>query len=424
MTGFGVSAYSMIEDVSAPDAATLTVTWSGPFIDIGTVLGEFQVGLLPKHLLEEAYRTDKAGLLDLPYWTSDFVGAGPYRLRQWVPGVGLSVDANPDYVLGRPRIDHIDVTVIPDPNTLSANILAGAVDVTGSIVSLDLGLQLRDQWRDGRVVFNLGGDTWVALFPQFVEPQPAIVGDVRFRRALTHAIDRAEINDTLVAGLSPVAHTYLSPNQPAYREIEASATRYEYDPRRASQLLEELGFRRGADGYQDDANRRLELELRAGPEEEHAKTASAVADYWQRLGVGVSYLRITQQQFQDQQYAGTFPAFMVLGGPNDVAALRNLYGSQARLPSNNFRVSGSGNRSRYVNPEFDALLATYFATVPVPERTQALGEIIRHMSDQLTMVGIYYNPRPGAVGNRVLNTSQEWVAQYITWNAHEWDARN
>src|SRR5688500_16858598 len=60
MAGFSVPAYAMIEDVRAPDAATLTITWSGPFIDIGTVLGEFQVGLLPKHLLEETYRTDKA----------------------------------------------------------------------------------------------------------------------------------------------------------------------------------------------------------------------------------------------------------------------------------------------------------------------------------------------------------------------------
>ena len=77
-----------------------------------------------------------------------------------------------------------------------------------------------------------------------------------------------------------------------------------------------------------------------------------------------------------------------------------------------------------MSPEFDALLATYFATVPVPERIQALGEIIRQMSDRLTTVGLYYNPRPAAVANRVLNLSQEWVAQYITWNAHEWDVRD
>ena len=35
--------------------------------------------LLPKHLLEDAYRSDKATFLDLPYWTSGFIGAGPYR---------------------------------------------------------------------------------------------------------------------------------------------------------------------------------------------------------------------------------------------------------------------------------------------------------------------------------------------------------
>jgi len=425
MAGFSTAAYALIESVRAPDSSTLTVTWSQPFIDADAVLGEFQIGLLPKHLLEDTYRADKSGLLDLPYWNTDFVGAGPYRLRQWTPGIGLTVEANPDYALGRPPIDQIDVKVISDPNTLAANLLAGAVDVASNLESIDAGVQLRDQWRDGHVVFNFGSDVWVALFPQMTDPQPGVIGDVRFRRAMMHAINRTEITDTLAFGMSPVAHTYLSPNQPANAEIEASTARYDYDPRRASQLLEELGFRKGADGqYRDEANARLEVEIRAGPEDEHAKSAQAVADYWQRLGIGVDYLRVTPQQFQDQQYTGAFPGFMVLGGPNDVTALRNLYSTQARLPSNNFRVAGSGNRSRYVNPEFDALLNTYFATIPVAPRRQALANIIHHMADQVTVEGLFYNPRPSPVNNRLQGVREQWVAPYITWNAHQWDIRN
>jgi ABC-type transport system substrate-binding protein len=137
-----------------------------------------------------------------------------------------------------------------------------------------------------------------------------------------------------------------------------------------------------------------------------------------------TYLRDTQQQWRDAEYIATVPAFLTVGSANDVVPLRNLFGSQARMPSNHFRVSGTGNRSRYINAEFDALLTRYYSAVPTRERTQVLGEIIRHMSDQLPLIGLYYNPRPGAVANRVLNVSDEWPAPYITWNAYEWDVRN
>ena len=139
----------------------------------------------------------------------------------------MLLDANGEYSLGRPKIDQIEVKYILDANTLTANLLAGTVDVTPNVGSIDLGIQLRDQWPGGTVAFNYGSDNWVALFPQFVDPRPAVVGDLQFRRALAHAIDRQELADTLVAGMSPVAHTFLSTNQAAYRDIEAAVPRYE-----------------------------------------------------------------------------------------------------------------------------------------------------------------------------------------------------
>jgi peptide/nickel transport system substrate-binding protein len=425
MSAFNVQAYASIEDVSTPDVRTLTISWKEPFIDADALLDTQGGGLLPKHLLEDAYRSEKASLLDLPYWAHEFVGAGPYRLRDWTVGVGMLLEANADYVLGRPKIDQIEVKYIEDANALTANLMAGTVDVTNLVGSIDHGLQLRDQWRGGTVAFNYGSDTMVTLFPQFVDPRPALVAEVQFRRALAHAIDRQELADTLVAGMSPVPHSFMSPNQAPYRDIEAAVPKYDYDSRRAAQLLEHLGYRKGPDGiYRDEANRRLELELRSGPIEQAAKPASAVADYWQRLGVQATAVRLSPQQAQDNEVVATHPALAVWSRPNDVSGLRFLHSSETRLPSNNFRVSGIGNTSRYMSPEFDALLEAYFKTVPVPERIQALGQIIRHVADQVTLVGLHYNPQPGAISDRVLNVGTEWPAVFITWNAYEWDVRS
>jgi peptide/nickel transport system substrate-binding protein len=275
------------------------------------------------------------------------------------------------------------------------------------------------------VAFNFGSDSWIALYPQLVDPRPAAGADLQVRRALAHAIDRQELADTLVAGMSPVAHTFLSPNQAVYRDIEAAVPRYEYDPARAAQMLEAAGYRKGADRtYRDEANRRLELEVRSAPEDQAAKSATAIADYWQRLGVDATAVRTTPQQSQDPQYVATFPAFAVFGGPNDVNSLRILHSSQTRLPGNSFRIGGPGNRSRYMSSEFDTLLDAYTRTVSMPERITALGQIIRHMADQVTVVGLYYIPQSGAISDRMVNVSVEWPGQYITWNAREWDVRS
>jgi peptide/nickel transport system substrate-binding protein len=418
---FNNVGYAEIDQVTALDARTLTITWKQPNIEADTLFGRNGNFLpLPKHLLERTYREDKVNLLELSYWAQDFVGTGPFRVREWITGVGVRLEANDAFVLGRPRIDEIELKQIPDAHTLAANLLVGAVDVTPQVGSIDLGLQLREQWHEGAVVFNLGSGQWQWMIPQFIDPHPLVIGDVRFRRALVLAIDREEMVDTLGGGISPVPHSMLEPNQPEYRAIEASIPRYSYDPRRAAQFLQELGYQRGPDGvYQDAAGRRLEVEVRTGPSEELGKAGAAIAGYWQRLGVAATAERVPAQRMQDFEYLATFPAFFVLGGPTGNA--RTFHSSRVRLPRNNFRASGW---FRYMNAELDGLIDTYYRTIPIPERTHVLGQIARHVADEVVIVGLNYSVTAGAVSKRLLNVSTQWPGFQITWNAHEWDVRS
>jgi ABC-type transport system substrate-binding protein len=135
-------------------------------------------------------------------------------------------------------------------------------------------------------------------------------------------------------------------------------------------------------------------------------------------------VRLSVPQAQDSQYQATFPAFSVWNRGNDLNGLGNLHSSETRLPANNFRTTGGGNTSRYMNADFDALLETYFRTVPLPERIHVLGQVIRHMAEQITVVGLYYNAVPGAISDRLIGVSKEWPGSYITWNAYEWDVRS
>src|SRR5579871_772223 len=96
-----------------PNADSVLITWKQPYVDADALFSMTGNGShsnpLPKHLLEQDFLTNKAGLTQLRYWTDDFVGIGAYRIKEWAHGSHLLLAAFDGYALGRPKIDEIDV---------------------------------------------------------------------------------------------------------------------------------------------------------------------------------------------------------------------------------------------------------------------------------------------------------------------------
>src|SRR6266511_5868538 len=128
--------FALVERLDAIDDHTLRAIWSRPFVNADTLFSFIasttiaNVTPLPRHLLEQPYLNDKPNFAQLPFWTTDFIGAGAYRVKEYGRDAGLTMVANDDFVLGRPKIDQIEVRFIPDGNTIIANLLAGALDAT------------------------------------------------------------------------------------------------------------------------------------------------------------------------------------------------------------------------------------------------------------------------------------------------------
>ncbi len=424
---FSHPGYAAIGDASAPDPFTLILHWKLPFVGADALFTGDDApsgSPLPRHLLEEVYRSNSDGFLDLTYWNQSYVGTGPFRVETWNPGGSILLAAHDGFALGRPRIDHIELQSIQDRSALMAGILAGTIDVASSL-SVDEALQLRNQWQDGVVGFNPHPATWSMMAPQFIEPEPPIIGDLRFRRALLLAVDRQAIVDTVIGGLSPVPHSFLSSGLPRYAEIEKSLPRYGYEPERAAQILADIGYRRSDDGvYRDGSGQQLAVDLRSAPATaELQKAAAVIGNYWQQAGVSSTVTAIPPQRANDREYVATFPGFYLVGTPTDESGLRGFRSLAAALPANNFSPPAPPNSSRYMNPELDILIDTYFRTVPLAPRLEVLGQIARLISEQHVVMGLYYSQVSLVHRNQVLGVSPSFPGTFTFWNAFEWDRR-
>src|SRR5438094_5414751 len=146
-------------------------------------------------------------------------------------------------------------------------------------------------------------------------PPPADLTDVRARRALLHAIDRQELARTAWEDRGLVADSWVNPNFPRYQEVKDSITQYPYDVRRASALLEEIGWQRGPDGVLQKDGKPFALTIR---DMEGEKQPLIVADYWKAIGVVGTYEYESPSQLQDRQWRATFSGVVMYRNGTDL----------------------------------------------------------------------------------------------------------
>jgi peptide/nickel transport system substrate-binding protein len=420
---FANAAFDYIERAEAPDPRTITVRWNRTYLEADALFSSVRAsapsGLLPRHLLEAPFRADRASFMSLPYWNEAFVGTGPFRMREWARGSHYLLEANGAFILGRPRLDEVEVKFILDPSVIVANLLAGTVDavIGGLTVPLDMALDMVDRWPDGHMVTQVSRT--LVVFPQFINSSPAIIGtSAPFRRALLHALDRSTMGEAFQPGLmAEVAPSFLIPSELGYAEIAASVPRYDYDVRRAELMLGDLGYTKAAGGtFRSPAGEELRMEIRTTTNVD-PRIMLAVADQWQRFGIPMDTVIIPPQRSSDREYRGTFPGFVfTANGMTQLAQLQRSRSAETPLPENSFT---GGNTNRYRNPELDGLIDRVFTTISPQERIPLLVQTHRLLVDQVTFMPLWYPAEPGILlRNSVRNLERN--PNGATWQAHLW----
>lgn len=182
------------------------------------------------------------------------VGTGPYRVTSVEPGKKMVLKRNPDYYAqspkGRPGIGKLVFRIIPDSNTLVAELMTGGIDWLWQL-SRDQGENLKSNPNlnvTGGATMRIGYLQMDAAGRSGDHP----LKDVRVRRAIAHAINRKAVVDNLLPKGSNVVDPACFPMQVG---CTSDVVHYDYDPQKAKALLAEAGFSGGFsipfDAYRD-----------------------------------------------------------------------------------------------------------------------------------------------------------------------------
>jgi peptide/nickel transport system substrate-binding protein len=409
----------LIDEVDLPDPQTVVLKWREPYISADALFSSGPtMWLLPKHVLERPLQENKDQFLGLPYWQGEFIGAGPFKMREWDEGSSMTLVANDDYVLGRPRLDQIEVRFFQDRSTVVAGLLSGALEthVGRGLNPLNV-IQIRDSTQEVKV--QLGGPLGnvLPIYPQSINPDPPIVANLQFRRAMLMAIDRQEITDTLNYGLGPVAHSWVRPDLPEGKAVESRIVRHQHDPRAAAQAIEALGYSKDGEGmFRGPDGAKLTIPIMTHRQNAfHEPTTLSVVRYWKELGLDVEVEVLPVERSRDLQVRALYPGFFLISRGLPVDRPENYFTRRAiPVPDSNFR---GGNVGRYGTAELDALIQRYISTIPFAERTGILGDIVHAQTDQITMLPVFFQGVAYALGSKRLQNIQGGQV----WNAHQWD---
>lgn len=391
---------------------------------------------LPRHVLEEDLKKGTLGT-EAYSMTGDvqkIVTAGPFVVESAVPGERAVLKRNPNYWKRDPAgnqlpyLERLNVEVVADPNTAVTRLTESGLDIVDRIRASDYAGRREGQGAVRAYDLGPGLSTDLIIFNQNTGAKslnPAKLAwfqDVRFRRAISHAVDRQTLASTTLQGLATPLYGFVSPGNRAW--IAQDLPRAEYDLERAKALLREAGFEtRGtpdAPELFDRAGNRVEFTLIVSQTSDERKAMAAVVqEDLRRLGIKmdvapVATSEVVNRTLQSLDYEASL--FGTVASDPDPSSYTNLLLSSSEhhqwhpkqpKPATEWeaRMDGLvGQLSRERNPEqrralfrdMQILFAENMPVVPV---------VARHIAS--------------AANTRVGNYRPSPVVPYSVWNAEE-----
>ncbi len=409
-----------VDKVEAQDPYTLVVTFKEPYAPWQAKIfsNVNNTNAVPKHVLEPVFK-EKGTLDDADWNRNPTVSVGPFLFKEWESGSHLIFEANPNFWLGKPNLDQIFIRVVPDDAAQVAALKAGDSDIGVFIAysdmpdleklgTLDMVKQssgYKESW-----FFNL------STREDQTKGHPALQ-DVNVRRAVVMAVDRDKICQDLLYGRTKPAVTFWD----GMPYADPSIKPIPYDPEGAKKLLDEAGWKVGADGIREKDGVKLELRYATTTREVRKNTQVIVQQMWKEVGIDTELINHSSDIMWNS-YGDNGP---IATGQYDVAEWSTVpffpdpdfnQWRCKEIPSD--ETPAGENWQFFCDQELDDLFAKQTATVDAKARIQLFYQIEKIISDKVYWVSVWDDPDWWAVNKQLQNVKFSGATPF--WNSNEW----
>jgi peptide/nickel transport system substrate-binding protein len=304
------------------------------------------------------------------------VGTGPFTFEEWDSGNRAVLSAYADYWNGEPAIDTVEFRILPEASSKVTQLETGDIDIVDTVPAPFAG---RIQGSDGVELIQTGGVSSGRVdFNTDVDG----LGERDVRRALTWAIDKQQIVDTVFTGFADPAKSVLPNSFPQYADDISDFNHPNGDTDRAQQLLQDAG-------YGD-----LTLEIKTSTRSEHRRAATLIQSMWSNIGVDASVKSLDGNTFFSQELEGDYEVAVSnwtwLGDPD---TLLYLYHSEGL------------NVWNIADDELDSMLDEQ-RRVTGDQRQQLIRDIQQYVYEEAFSVYTYYPKRLQGISSRVSGFEQ------------------
>ncbi|MEQ1690513.1 MAG: peptide ABC transporter substrate-binding protein [Gemmatimonas sp.] len=398
-----------IDSVSVRDSLTAVVWFKRrtpqQFLD-----ATYSMFILPSHLL--ASLPDSA-LVNAPFGRQP-VGTGRFRFAQWEAGSRLEIIADTANARGRAKLDRVIWTFVSDLGAATVKLSAGEADFLEQIkpenipqVASTPSLRLESylSLRYGFVGFNLNARR--EPLGAAGTPHP-VFGDVRVRRALSMALDRARMVRSALDSLGMVSFgagpRVLIPDTTVLRQVP-------FDVAAARALLDSAGWvDTNGDGVREHNGQALTFELLVPTSSAtRLKLSVLVQSALKNIGANVVLQNLDGSALGPRLDARDFDAWM--GGMQTNPGLQGMRQTWASR--------GALNHQGYNSPVFDAVLDSALTTFDLARSRGYWARVFQQAIDDAPSVWLYEERLPIAVHKRIRIAplrADGWYANLADWS--------
>jgi peptide/nickel transport system substrate-binding protein len=351
------ASYASVDTVEARDARTVVFHLKHADNFLLTNLSTGAFGVVPEGSGRDFWRHP--------------VGTGPFRFVSQQIDQDVVAERNPLSWAGAPRIERVRFRVVPDAITESLEMEKGSGDVAVNSLPMDALPVLAA--RPNLVVEDSAGTQVQYLGFNLRDP---LLKDARVRQAIACAIDRKLIIQTLLRGHAQLAESLLPVSHWAYT---GDGPRYDYDPARAAQLLNDAGYPSRQDGA------RFHLTMKTSTDEGTRLLAAVLQQQLAKVGISLDLRSYEFATFYSDLNRGAFQMYSLrwIGGNEQPDIFSYAYSTA--------RFSPQGlNRSHYSNPQVDTLLAEAAESADTDRRRADYVEAQQILARDLPAITLWY----------------------------------